>query len=359
MLDARAFRTPAVVIDNGSGSCKAGIAGQLKPQSTVLSVVGHLKEKADEGYIGKKALSKNGAIILNYPVKRGVITCWDDMEKLWSYIYKDELKVKASEKPVFLSEPPLNPLQIREKATEIMFERFKVPALYLSVQAMLALFASGRTSGLVMDSGDGVTHAVPVYDGHCLPHGVTKLDIAGNDITEYLSSQFSVTRAKKTMVTDIKEKLCYVALDLNQESKKKAEKVLKLPEGNAIKINLCKAPEILFAPKTVGLEAPGVHAMILNSIRKCDKGICGHLYGNIVLSGGSSLFQGLDERVFKEIEHQVPKGMTLRIIGPPERTWAAWVGGSILSNLRSFMPMWITLKDYKEFGAVVIHRKCF
>ncbi|XP_063173446.1 actin-related protein T2-like [Candoia aspera] len=366
MLNFKVLQTPAVIIDNGSGSCKAGISGQSEPQSIVPSVVGRVQERAEEFYIGDRALSKKGAL-LSYPVERGIISCWDDMEKLLRYIYKHELKVKPSTRPVFLSEPPRNPRQNREKITERMFEDFKVPALYLAIQATLALYTSARTTGLVLDSGDGVTHAVPVYDGYCLPHGVSRLAVAGRDVTDYLASLLlennpaSVSRAKKTVVRVIKEKFCYVALDPKQEAEKKVEEILKLPDGNAIKIHLhlCQAPEILFTPKIIGVEAPGVHTMITKSIRKCDKDIWAPLYGNVVLSGGSSLFWGLDERIFKEIEQQVPKGVPIRIIAPPDRSCAAWVGASIISQLVSFQPMWFTLEDYKEFGVAGIHRKCF
>lgn len=334
----------------------------------VTSVVGSLKEKMKEHYIGAKAFSKKGSLVLNYPIERGIIAHWDDMETLWRHIYKHELKVRASERPVLLSEPPLNPRRKREITAELMFERFKVPALYLAIQATLALYASARTTGLMMDTGDGVTHAVPIYDGYCLPHGVSRLDAAGRDITRYLThllldnSHLSVSRGKETMVKDIKEKFCYVALDPREEAEKKAEGVhLKLPDGNTVKINLhlSRAPEILFAPKIVGLEAPGLHTMITNSIRKCDKDICSLLYGNLVLSGGSSLFQGMDERIFKEIEPEVPNRVPVRIIAPPERSCASWLGGSIITSLVSFVPMWITQEDYKEFGAAAVHRKCF
>ncbi|XP_054857385.1 actin-related protein T2-like [Eublepharis macularius] len=358
---------PAVVIDNGSGSCKAGISGEVEPQLTVTSVVGHLKDKAEECYIGRKAFSKKRSLVLNYPIEHGTIVHWDDMENLWRHIYKNELKIKSSERPVLLSEPPLNPLRTREIMTELMFEHFKVPALYLNIQATLALYASARTTGLVMDSGDGVTHTVPICDGYCLPHGVSRLDVAGKDITKYLTSLLldksssSVSGTNKTMVNGIKEKFCYVALDPKQELEKKTEEILKLPDGNSIKIHLqfCKAPEILFAPKTIGVEAPGLHTMITNSIRKCDKDIHRALYGNLVLSGGTSLFRGLDERVFKEIESQIPNRVPVRIIAPPERLCASWLGGSIITSLFSFLPMWFTLESYQEYGAAAVHRKFF
>ncbi|XP_042335165.1 actin-related protein T2-like [Sceloporus undulatus] len=363
MLDVSILKTPAVIIDNGSGSCKAGISGESQPQSVISSLVGC--QRVEEYCTGKEALRKKDNV-LNYPVERGIISCWDNMEKLWNHIYKYELKVKSSTSPLLLSEPPLNPLRNREIITELMFEHFKVPALYLSIQATLALYASARTTGLVMDSGHGVTHTVPIYDGYCLPHGVLRLDVAGKDITEYLSrllenSRFSSStrRANKAIAKNVKEKFCYVALDPKVEAKKKAEEVLKLPDGKTVKINFCRAPEILFVPKTIGIEMPGIHAMIIKSIRKCDKDISGSLYGNVVLSGGSSLFQGLDGRIFKEIEQHVPKDVPIRIIAPPERSCAAWLGASIVTHLDSFKQMWFTFEDYKEFGVAGIHRKCF
>ncbi|XP_067423331.1 actin-related protein T2-like isoform X2 [Emydura macquarii macquarii] len=292
------------------------------------------------------------------------------MEVLWRHIYESELGIDSSERPVLMSEPPLNPLHNREKITELMFEHFKVPGLYLSVQAPLALYASARTTGMVMDSGDGVTHTVPIYEGHCLSHAVSRLDVAGRDITEYLMRLLSarghsiMSSAKRNMVNDIKEKFCYVALDPSQEIKRNSEEVLKgykLPDGNAIKIGLplCRAPEILFTPSSIGIDAPGLHTMISNSVTKCDGDICQHLYGNVVLSGGSSLFQGLDERLFKEIEQQAPKGVPVRIVASADRKCSVWIGASIITYLASFVPMWVTVWDYKEYGPSVVHRKCF
>uniref|UniRef100_A0A8C8RF07 Uncharacterized protein n=1 Tax=Pelusios castaneus TaxID=367368 RepID=A0A8C8RF07_9SAUR len=377
MFDPNTLQTPAVIFDNGSGSCKAGIAGEPTPKLVITSVVGHPRVEAtvsrdgqEEYYVGEEALSKWEILSLKYPIDHGIVAAWDDMEKLWRHIYERKLGIDSSERPVLMSEPPLNPLKNREKITELMFEHFKVPGLYLSVQAPLALYASARTTGMVMESGDGVTHTVPVYEGHCLSHAVSRLDVAGKDITKYLMRLLStsghslLSRAKRNMVNDIKEKFCYVALDPSQEIKRNSEEVLrdyKLPDGNAIKIDLhlCRAPEILFIPTSIGIDAPGLHTMISNSITKCDEDICQHLYGNVVLSGGSSLFQGLDERLFKEIEQQAPKGALVRIVALPDRKCSVWIGASIITYLASFIPMWVTVWDYKEYGPSVVHRKCF
>ena len=322
-----------------------------------------------EYYVGEEAQSKRGILTLNYPIDHGIVTSWDDMERIWRHVYDYELRVKASERPVLLTEPPLNPLQNRERMTEIMFEGFMVPAMYVAVQAALALYASARTTGIVLDSGDGVTHTVPIYEGYCLPHAVSRLDIAGRDITEYfmrllLESGYSfVSTAEREIVKDIKEKLCYVALDPTLEMKASPEEIMKeyrLPDSNIIQIGsqLFRAPETLFVPANVGIEAAGVHKMLFNSVTKCDIDVRRDLYGNVLLSGGSTLFPGLEERILKEMHLQVPVGMLVKIIAPPERKYSLWVGASVLSCLTSFKSMWITVRDYGDFGAAVVHRKC-
>ncbi|XP_060614710.2 actin-1-like isoform X1 [Anolis sagrei] len=377
MSDPKAFDLPAIIFDNGSGLCKAGFAGDNAPRSVITSIVGRSKAKATmlgagqkEFYVGEAAQSKRGVLSLNYPINHGIVTSWDDMERIWRHVYECELRVSSSDRPVLLTEAPLNPLQNREKMTEIMFEHFSVPALYVAIQATLALYASARTTGIVLDSGDGVTHTVPIYDGYCLPHAVARLDIAGRDITEYfmkllLESGYSfVSTAEREIVRDIKEKLCYVALDPSQEIKAKQEYLLrdyKLPDGNIIRIGnqLFRAPEALFAPPDIGIDAPGIHRMIFNSIMKCDIDVRRDLYGNILLSGGSTLFCGLDERILQEMQLQVPIGIAVRIIAPPERKYCTWIGASILASLKAFRFMWVTLSDYKDFGPGIVHRKCF
>uniref|UniRef100_A0A8C0QL47 Actin n=1 Tax=Chelonoidis abingdonii TaxID=106734 RepID=A0A8C0QL47_CHEAB len=201
-----------------------------------------------------------------------------------------------------------------------MFEGFKVPAMYVAVQATLALYASARTTGIVMDSGDGVTHTVPIYEGYCLPHAVSRLDIAGRDITEYFmrllleSGHSFVSTAEREIVKDIKEKLCYVALDPVKEMKAKPEEILKeykLPDGNIIKIGnqLFRAPETLFMPANIGIEAPGVHKMIFNSVMKCDIDVRRDLYGNVLLSGGEGhSFSPLTESCSPQMLFLLPPG---------------------------------------------------
>uniref|UniRef100_A0A4W3HC71 Uncharacterized protein n=1 Tax=Callorhinchus milii TaxID=7868 RepID=A0A4W3HC71_CALMI len=371
------LENPAVIIDNGSGLCKAGIAGDNAPRSVITSIVGRPKAKATmlgagqkEYYIGEQAQAKRGILTLKYPIKHGIVASWDDMEKIWRHVYECELRLKSTERPVLLTEAPLNPLQNRETMTEIMFETFKVPAMYVAVQAVLALYSSGRTTGLVLDSGDGVTHTVPIYEGYCLPHAVLRLDLAGRDITLYLvrilmeNGHSFLTTAEREIVKDIKEKLCYVAIDPYLEMRRRLEDVqkeYKLPDGNVIKIHsqLFRAPEILFTPASLGYEGPGVHRLAFKSILRCDIDVRKYLYSNMLLSGGSTLFQGLDERLLKEIQSLAPAAIPVKVISPPERKYSVWIGASILTCLTSFKEMWITSNDYNEVGSTVVHKKCF
>jgi actin len=360
-----------LVIDCGSGFTKAGFASNSMPSNVFPSIVGRSRHSKDV-YIGTDAQSNHNLLTLRSPIEHGIVTNWDDMEAIWHHTFFNELIVNPEEHPVLLTEPPLNPKANREKMTQIMFETFNVPAMYVANQQVLDLYASGKTTGIVVSSGYGGSYAVPIHDGYVIPRGVQRLDLAGRDLTNYLMKILTerghsfVTAADRLIVNDIKEKLCYVAYDFEDELKKSEissdlERNYELPDGQVITIGAerFRCTEALFKPSLIALEQDGIHVAAYNSIQNCDIDIRKDLYGNIVLSGGSTMFPGIAERMSREIVDLAPAAIKTKVIANPEREYSTWIGGSILASLSAFQQMWITKAEYDEAGPSIVHRKCF
>jgi actin, other eukaryote len=363
-----------LVIDNGSDMSKVGLAVYGFTPNVFPTIVGRPKQNSiiegmeeKDCYIGDEAKSKRGILTIHFPIEHGVITNWEDMEKIWYHTFYNELRVTPEEHPVLLSETPLNPKKNKEKMTQIMFETFSTPAMYIAIQAVLSLFASGRKTGIIIDAGDTVSHTVPVYEGYAIPHAISRLDFAGRDLTEYMMKILTERYPFKTFSPrDIKEKLSYVAIDFDEEMKKASEsteleKSYELPDGNIITVGneRFRCPEVLFQPNFVDVKDGGIHEATFNTIEKCDIEIRKDLNENIVLSGGTTMFDGIDDRVTKELTNLLPKSMKIKVVAPPERKYSGWIGGSILGSLSTFQQMWISKDEYEEFGPGIVHKKCF
>jgi len=365
-----------VVIDNGSGVIKAGFAGDTIPKCHFPNYIGRPKHKkimvgALEGdmFVGPKAQEHRGLLSIRYPMEHGIVTDWNDMEKIWQYIYsKDQLSIFSEEHPVLLTEAPLNPRKNREKAAEIFFETFNAPALFVSIQAVLSLYATGRTTGVVLDSGDGVTHAVPIYEGFALPHSIMRSDVAGRDVTKYLrlllrkEGLMLDTTAELEVCRSLKERTCYLATSPQREETSELQRLAyTLPDGETFQVGQARfrAPEVLFQPVLMGSECSGAQEVLATAVQKSDMDLRRLLYQNIVISGGSTLFRGFGDRLLTEVKNAAPKDVKIRISAPAERLYSTWIGGSILASLDTFKRMWISKREYEEDSNRVLHRKTF
>lgn len=376
-----------VVIDNGTATLKAGFAGTSKPKVVIGTKVGRTKHmrimpggaleteqtmsSSDplSMFVGKKLDEHRGSFFLEYPMDKGHVVDkgWDAMEALWEHIYsKPNINVKAEDHPVLMTEAPLNPCHNRDKVAEIFFETFRAPALFFAPPAVLSLYSSGRTTGVVLDVGEGVTHAVPVYEGFALPHSVTRSDVAGRDVTRQMqlllrrSGISFTTTAEADLVKTMKEESCFVTRTPlpDDSTEKDSTTQYTLPDGQAVTLSTerYQAPNILFDPSLIGSEEAGVADILVDSIMKSDIDLRSTLFSQVVLAGGSTLLPGFGDRMLYEVRSRSPSHTKIRISAPPDRINTAFVGGSILGSLATFKSIWTSKTDYEEYGSNILHR---
>eukprot|EP01083_Nonionella_stella_P314195 1130937_1 len=403
----------ALVFDNGSGMVKVGFSGDDDPRAVFPNVVGRLPHQSGgmgwpprHDYVGDEAQAKLCPSWCKSPVEFGIVTNWDDMEKVLDHTFKNELRVVSSEHPLLITEAITNPQINSEKMTQIAFETFNVPAYFTHPGSVLSLYASGRTTGVVVKSGHSVTCIVPIHEGYPLRDKFKTMNIAGNYITDYMeyllakkgySNSFR-TSAEKEILRDIKEKLLFVAMDYDYELKKATESVAniaqkyELPDGKVVTVDIERFQSIepLFDPKLVGVDSGGIHQVLHETVMGCDADIHMDLFENIVLAGGNTMFDGIADRLKHEMSQMVlikkylvdgylrtyhrekSKMFSIdvidlmtkyaatipSVIAPPERKYSSWIGGSILTSLSTFEEMWITGAEYDEFGPSIVNKKC-
>ncbi|KAJ5068201.1 actin-10-related [Anaeramoeba ignava] len=370
--------TESIVIDNGSGIIKTGFGGEEAPKSIFSTIIGTpkheeiIKEKQKKKiYIGEEAQKERGFLSLEYPIENGIVKNWENMEKIWNQIFEKELKIKPEEYSVLINEPPLNPKGNREKMMEIMFEKFNVRKFYVSNSGNLTAISSGKNAAINVEMGDGVFSTVPVFGDYTLTHAIKRINFGGRDLTDYLTriltenDYYFETSGEKEFVREIKEELCYVALDFEKEMQianesNDIEKTYDLPDGNSINIGnqRFRCPEVLFNREYFS-RTKSITQIIFDSIMDCDSSLRKTFFENIVLSGGNSMFPGMKERIQKEISLLAPQNVNVNVIALPERKFLNWIGGSILVSLDDFKNNWISKKEFDEFGHLIVHKKCF
>ncbi|KDQ14221.1 hypothetical protein BOTBODRAFT_353796 [Botryobasidium botryosum FD-172 SS1] len=360
--------TQTVVIDNGSGWIKAGFAGEDAPQAVFPTFIGLSKlvgvmARQKEVYFGHEAQSRSATLSFTYPVEHGVVKDWDTMEKIWHYTFFNELRVNPEECSILLTEAPRTSSADREKMASIMFDVFSPSAICIASQAGLSLVASGCSSGVVVDVGDGVTNVTPFHEGMTFHTATERLEVAGRDITDHLKTLLAASghELSRSTAQDIKEELCYVALDFNEETRKTPRdiKPYKLPDGSTIEIPekiRFKAPELLFQPGLNAKGSDGVCETIHRSICKCDGDFRSKLYENIILAGGSTLFEGIGDRLQRDLSRLAPNAK-VQVIAPAERKYSAWEGGSKFASLSGFSDCCVSKDEFDEHGPSVVHKK--
>jgi len=360
----------SIVVDNGSGSIKAGFAGDETPRLNCRTVVGRdsksdekhvnfLNFSTPEGYTGFKNSITAKEIKLEYPIHRGNVVNWEDMETIWNHTFSKELRIDPKEYNILMTEATASPKPTKEKTAQILFETFGFPAISIVQSSLLPLYAAGRTTGIVLDCGEGFSSTTPVWSGYPLPDASQRIDVGGHDLTAFL---------KKLLVEEgnssphpeisrlIKEKVCYISKDSGSSAEPTD---FELPDGEKFSVGNCRitCPELLFNPSLLeDNDQPGIHTLVYKSILKTEVDIRKDLYANVIVSGGCTLIPGFVDRVKTEIEKLAPPSVKVSVVSKGDGIFATWLGGSILASLTNFSNLLVSKREYEEGGSSVLHK---
>ncbi|KAF4801596.1 Actin-like protein 10 [Turdus rufiventris] len=366
----------AVVIDSGSCFTRGGFAGQERPQCVLRTVLVHpcgagSPRDSQQPSPAPESPAGFAADPRSYPLKYGVVEDWDSMRTLWRHLLCCCLKVLPEEHPVLLAESPSCPASDRQKAAEVLFESFGVPALHVANTGFLSLCAHGRVTGLAVEAGAAMSHVTPVWAGQTLREGTRCLGVAGDHLSRHLHrlllqspTELSVLQAlTKKVLTKLKEQCCYVSLDYEGDLLQKGchqPATFQTPDGHWITLSkerFC-CPEPLFRPELLQHGCPGLPQLARQSLHTVPEPARKHVLGNIVLSGGSSMFPGFPERMCLELNFLLQgAGVRIEVLANPRRDAAAWAGGSMAASLTSFQHTWMTKGEYQEHGAEYVHTR--
>lgn len=385
---------PVVVMDNGSSVFRAGYPSESAPRLLVPSLVGQPRNKGvamaggfREYEVGYDALQKRGVLDCSQPVRAGVVQDWADMERLWSHTIYNELRIAPENYCFVISEPTNNSEKDKEKTLELMMETFNAKSMYLGSSAVLALYAYGLTTGVVIDCGLDTSNAVPIHEGYPLSRHMAPSKIAGNALTLHLCHLLNKkgygfsTQTERELVNKVKESLCYV----RQEGEvAPTGEGFSLPDGQYIPLEeeRHQCAEALFDFGLIGPEhvprmkvfgdngeefhpsiPKGLSWLAYAAVNNSEASLRGQLYNNIVLAGGTTLLPGVRDRMQREItqlyrEMHVGEGLIpIRVSEMPSRQHATWLGGCMLTLIAMFPYLTVTREEYQEFGPSIVHCK--
>jgi actin len=270
-----------------------------------------------------------------------------------------------------ITESPLNPSKYREKTIETLFELFNLEGVYLASKCLLSLYSTGRITGCVVESGHGVSYSVPIYEGYTSPHNINKLDLGGKHLDIFLNQKLFdkgyefTTPLEWELISQIKEELCYIYYIDKFASSKESKltdnepKMYHLPDDSVVRLTSERhaIPEAIFDPSLINLSQEGIHKCCFYSIMKTNTEIRSEMFSNIVLTGGNTLFDRIQQRLFKEIYELAPTKTKIDIIANKERMYSSWIGGSIIGNMDTFQFLCVSRKEYNEQGNRIIHDK--
>jgi len=397
-------RLPAIVIDNGTGYTKMGFAGNSEPSYIIPTAIASNEEKdTTKGmsiedlnfHIGDEALQRSKAYQIYYPVRRGEVDNWTHMEKLWQHCIFRYLRTDPEDHYFCLTEPPLNPPENREFTAEVMFETFNIPGLYIGTQAVLALAASWTSkqvtektlTGTVIDSGDGVTHVIPVAEGYVIGSSIKSMPLAGRTVTQFVQ-QLLRDRNEKVppsqsldVAKAIKERFSYVCPDLVKEYRKydtdtegkwfktyeDKDSVTKAPFTVDVGYERFLGPEIFFNPEIFSSDyLTPLPEAVDQCIQSCPIDTRRGLYKNVVLSGRTTMFKDFARRLNRDLKKFVDtriarseelsggkfkaNPLEVNVISHGMQRYAVWFGGSMLASTDEFFKVCHTKQQYDELG---------
>ncbi|KAI8903357.1 actin family [Gorgonomyces haynaldii] len=360
-------------------------------------------------YIGDEAIQNSKTYQLQYPVRHGQVENWDLMEKFHQACIFQYLRCEPEDHTFLLTEPPLNAPENREYTAEIFFESFGVKGLYIGVQAVLALAASWTSgkgeqtlTGTVIDSGDGVTHVIPVAEGYVIGSSIKHIPIAGRDITYFVQQllrerENSIPPEESLEVAKrIKETYSYVCPDIVKEFRKYEQEgdkwikrvdfvnsITKKPYSVDVGFERFLGPEVFFNPEFVsGDFLTPLPDVVDQVIQSCPIDTRRGLYKNIVLSGGSTMFKDFSKRLQRDIKRMVDarvkmsevisqanlkteeqikaRAIDVNVISHKKQRYAVWFGGSLLADTPDFYSYCHTKQQYEEYGpSIARYNKVF